>query len=132
MRAVICALCWSCWVAVGSAAGPFDGRWNVQLTAPASAVVQNLTIILKTDDLFRVTGSVTQDGTGVSGTFPIEWGTVKGDLITFKVDLPFQSGSMHEVFVHLGQIHGDQIDFGRRPEDLSRGRLREFTATRAK
>jgi hypothetical protein len=117
---------------VGSAAGPFDGRWNVQLTAPDSAAVQNLTIILKTDDLFRVTGSVTQDGTGVSGTFPIEWGTVKGDLITFKVDLPFQSGSMHEVFVHLGQIHGDQIAFGRRPEDLSRGRLREFTATRAK
>ena len=30
------------------------------------------------------------------------------------------------------QLHGDQIAFGRRPEDLSRGRLREFTATRAK
>ncbi len=132
MKALLCCLCLSSWVAVASAAGSFDGTWNVQLTGPAPAVPQNLTIVLKTDDMFRVTGSVTQDGTGVSGTFPIEWGTVKGDLITFKVDLPFQNGTMHQVFVHLGQIHGDQIAFGRRPEDLSRGRLREFTATRSK
>lgn len=35
-------------------------------------------------------------------------------------------------FVYLGKIEGDRIAFGRRPEDLSFGRLREFDAMRVK
>jgi hypothetical protein len=34
--------------------------------------------------------------------------------------------------VYLGKIDGDQIAFGRRPEDLSLGVLVEFTAARKK
>lgn len=128
MRTVIVGVFLSCLVAVCSAAGPFDGRWSVQLTGPApQAVVQNLTITLKTDDAARVTGSVAIQG---GAETPIEWGMIKGDVITFKVKLPFQNGTT--TFVHLGKLEGDQIAFGRRPEDLTLGRLREFTALRAK
>ena len=127
MRAAICGLCLCLSVAVCGAAGPFDGTWKVQLTGPAPAVPQNLTITLATDDGTRVTGSVAIEG-GLKS--PIEWGFVKGDVVTFKVVLPFQEKTA--TFVHLGKLEGDQIAFGRRPEDLTLGRLREFTATRAK
>ena len=127
MRAVICGLFLSFFVAVCSAAGPFDGTWNVHLTGPPPAVPQDLTITLKTDEGGKVTGSVAIQG---GAETPIEWGIVKGDLITFKVKLPFQNAPT--TFVHLGKLEGDQIAFGRRPEDLTLGRLREFTAMRAK
>ncbi len=126
MRAVICGLYLWFFVAVCSAAGPFDGKWTVQLTGLAPTVPQNLTITLKTDE-GKVTGSVAIQG---GAEAPIEWGMVKGDVITFKVKLPFQNGTT--TFVHLGKLEGDQIAFGRRPEDLTLGRLREFTAMRAK
>jgi hypothetical protein len=35
------------------------------------------------------------------------------------------------IFVYLGKLDGDQIAFGR-PEDLTLGRLVEFTAKKAK
>jgi hypothetical protein len=35
-------------------------------------------------------------------------------------------------FVYIGLVQGDSIAFGRRPEDLTQGRLVEFTANRAK
>jgi hypothetical protein len=60
----------------------------------------------------------------------IDWGFVKGDLITFKVTMPF--GDQQLPFVYIGTIQGDTISFGRRPEDLSLGRLVEFTANRAR
>ena len=36
------------------------------------------------------------------------------------------------IYIYLGKLDGDQIAFGRRPEDLTLGRLVEFTAKRAK
>ena len=105
---------------------PFDGKWTANVVRPAPAGNQSLTITLNTTE-GKVSGSMLiQD----AGEAPIEWGMVKGDLITFKVKMPFNNTMA--VFVYLGRIEGDRISFGRRPEDLTLGRLVEFTANRAK
>jgi hypothetical protein len=62
---------------------------------------------------------------------PITWGIVKGDLITFKVAMPGPGGTGMVTFVYIGKLENGQIDFGRRPEDLTQGRLVEFMATKA-
>jgi hypothetical protein len=126
MRATICGVCLWLFVAVCSAAGPLDGRWTAHVMRPAPAGPQDLTITLNTNE-GKVTGSLAIQGGAVS---PIEWGMVKGDLIAFKVKMPFQNGT--QTFVYLGKIEGDQIAFGRRPEDLTLGVLVEFTAMRIK
>lgn len=127
MRTVLFVVCFWFAVAVCSAAGPFDGKWAATVVRPAPAGNQVLSITLKTDEAAKVTGSLAIQGGPES---PIEWGMMKGDLITFKVRMPFQDRS--EVFVYLGKIAGDEIAFGRRPEDLTLGRLVEFTAARGK
>jgi hypothetical protein len=105
---------------VCSAATPFEGKWTAQ------AGTEKLTITLATNE-GKVTGTIALEGAGEA---PIEWGMVKGDLITFKVKRVFQGAP--QPFVYLGKIEGDQIAFGRRPEDLNLGTLREFNATRMK
>jgi hypothetical protein len=104
----------------------FDGKWTAEVIRPAPAAKQNLTITLNTKE-GKVTGSMLIQGGGES---PIEWGIIKGDLITFKVKMPFNDTTA--IFVYLGRLDGDQIVFGRRPEDLTLGRLVEFTAQRAR
>jgi hypothetical protein len=104
----------------------FDGKWTAEVIRPAPAAKQNLTITLNTKE-GKVTGSMLIKGGGES---PIEWGIIKGDLITFKVKMPFNDTTA--IFVYLGRLDGDQIVFGRRPEDLTLGRLVEFTAQRAR
>lgn len=103
-----------------SAATPFDGRWA------AEAGTEKLTITLTVGEGGKVTGSIALDG----AVTPIEWGFVKGDLITFRVQRVFQGSP--RPFIYIGKVDGDQIAFGRRPEDLSLGQLREMTATRLK
>jgi hypothetical protein len=103
----------------------FDGTWNANVVRPAPAGPQTLKITLNTME-GKVTGSmVIQD---VPAPAPITWGMVKGDLITFKVTMPF--GTTNAVFVYLGKMENGQINFGRRPEDLTQGRLVEFMATK--
>jgi hypothetical protein len=104
----------------------FDGKWTAEVVRPAPAGNQTLAISLNTKE-GKVTGSMLIQGTGES---PIEWGIIKGDLVTFKVKMPFNDTT--NTFVYLGRLDGDQISFGRRPEDLTLGRLVEFTARRAK
>ena len=104
----------------------FDGKWNAEVVRPAPAGNQTLAITLTSKE-GRVSGSMLIQGGGES---PIEWGIIKGDLITFKVKMPFNDTTA--VFVYLGKLDGDQIAFGRRPEDLTLGRLVEFTAKKAK
>ena len=104
----------------------FDGKWNATVVRPAPAPTQTLVLNLKTTDTKTVTGSVTiQD----VGEVPIDWGMVKGDLISFKIKMPFNN--MPTTFVYIGKIDGDQISFGRRPEDLTKGVLVEFVAKRS-
>lgn len=76
------------WLAAAlcSAATPFDGNWTARVVRAAGN--QDLTIALTTTD-GKVTGTLGIVGGGES---PIEWGIVKGDLITFKVKMPFQNG----------------------------------------
>jgi hypothetical protein len=112
--------------AVCSAAGPFDGKWAAHVVRPAPAGPQDLTITLATTD-GKVAGSIAIQGGGQS---PIEWGMVKGDVIVFKLKMPFQDRT--ETFVYLGKMDGGQIAFGRRPEDLTIGQLVEFIGTRGK
>ena len=126
MRMVICGVCLWLFVAVCSAAGPFDGKWTAHVMRPAPAGPQDLTITLSTN-AGKVTGSIAIQGGGQS---PIDWGMVKGDLIVFKLKMPFQDRT--ETFVYLGKLDGDQIAFGRRPEDLTIGQLVEFTGNRGK
>jgi len=123
---VICGVCLWLFVAVCSAAGPFDGKWTAHVMRPAPAGPQDLTITLSTN-AGKVTGSIAIQGGGQS---PIDWGMVKGDLIVFKLKMPFQDRT--ETFVYLGKLDGDQIAFGRRPEDLTIGQLVEFTGNRGK
>jgi hypothetical protein len=108
-------------------AGSFDGKWTARVVRPAPATPQDLAISLAADQGGKVTGSVAIQG---GMTSQIDWGFVKGDLITFKVKMPFNDQVVP--FVYIGTIQGDAIAFGRRPEDLSLGRLVEFTANRAK
>jgi hypothetical protein len=111
---------------VAMADSAFDGKWTGDVVRPAPAGNQTLTITFSTSE-GKVTGSMMIQG--VAGEVPIEWGMVKGDLITFKVKMPFQNTTA--TFVYLGRIEGDQISFGRRPEDLTIGRLVEFVAKKA-
>jgi hypothetical protein len=105
----------------------FDGRWTAEVVRPAPAGNRTLAITLNTKE-GKVTGSMLIQCGGES---PIEWGIIKGDLITFKVQMPFNNRTA--IFVYLGKLDGDQIAFGRRrPEDLTLGRLVEFTAKRVK
>ena len=67
--------------------------------------------------------------TGVADA-SIEWGYAKGDLIVFKANREFQG--QPRPFVYIGKVTGDEIAFGRRPEDLTLGQLREITAKRVK
>ncbi len=106
--------------------GTFDGKWTAEVVRPAPAGNQTLAITLNTKE-GKVTGSMLIQGGGESS---IDWGIIKGDLITFKVKMPFSDTIA--TFVYLGKLDGDQIAFGRRPEDLTLGRLVEFTAKKAK
>jgi hypothetical protein len=126
MRMAICGMCLWLLVAVCSAAGPFDGKWTAHVMRPAPAGPQDLTITLNTSE-GKVTGSIAIQGGAQS---PIDWGMVKGDLIVFKLKMPFQERT--ESFVYLGKLEGDRIAFGRRPEDLTIGQLVEFTGIRGK
>jgi hypothetical protein len=92
-----------------------------------SISIKCLTITLAADQGGKVTGSVAIKG-GMESK--IDWGFVKGDLITFKVRMPFNDQVVP--FVYVGMVQADSIAFGRRPEDLTLGRLVEFTAARAK
>ena len=117
------------------AESPFDGTWSARVVGQVGE--QNLTIVLTSDDAGRVTGSLA----GQSETeLQIEWGFVKGDLVVFKVDVVLANEVLRRLgvapdrplpFVYVGRIEGDQIDFGRRPENLGVGRLVEFIAKRA-
>lgn len=124
MRVLILGV--SLWLvtAVCSAATPFDGKWTAHVVRQAGN--QDLNIALTTVE-GKVSGTLAIVG---GGETPIEWGIVKGDLIVFKVKMPFQTGQ--QTFVYIGRIEGDQISFGRRPEDLTLGVLVEFNALRAK
>lgn len=102
---------------------PFDGKWVAEVVRPAPAGNQNITIDLKTTE-GKVSGSLTVQGASPS---PINWGMVKGDLITFRVQQP-GANNTPLTMVYLGKLDGTRIQFGRRPEDLSVGRLVEFTA----
>jgi hypothetical protein len=121
MRACALALAVCLQAIVCVAASPVDGKWTAEVGT------EKLTFTLATDEKGAVTGSVAQEG---AGDAPIEWGFIKGDLVVFKVKRVFQGAP--QPFIYLGKIEGNQIAFGRRPEDLALGQLRELTATRAK
>jgi hypothetical protein len=124
MQAVIFASFLTAVAAVASAATPFDGKWIVHLTGPTTDTL-HLTFKSNED---KISGTMTINN---GPELPIEWGMAKGDVLTFHVKQPFQGGT-DQMFVYLGKLEGDHIAFGRRPVDLSLGRLREFTAERDK
>ena len=121
MRALILAVVMCLWMTVCFAASPFDGKWSAEVGT------EKITFTIATDEKGAVTGTVATEGAGEA---LIEWGFVKGDLVTFKVKRVFQGAP--QPFIYLGKIDGNQIAFGRRPEDLKLGQLRELSATRAK
>lgn len=128
MRAAFFAVCVCLSAVVCSAASPFDGKWAGTFIRPAPAGNQDVTISLNTDQGGKVTGSMTLQG--VNSEVPIEWGYVKDDLITYRVKVPGQNGVV--LFVYMGKMNGDQIDLGRRPDDLTVGRLVKGAVKRAK
>ena len=127
MKVALCAVALLIVVSAPLATGPLDGTWNAHVVRTPPAANQDLAITLKTTSDGKVTGSMTTVG---GPDAPIDWGMVKGNVVVFKVRMPFNDGT--QIFVYVGQLEGDQISFGRRPEDLTLGRLLEFTANRAK
>jgi hypothetical protein len=126
MKTAFVAICLCLSAAVCSAASPFDGKWTGTFVRPQPAGNQDVTITLSTDAGGKVTGSMTL--MGVNGEVPIEWGYVKDDLITYRVKVPGANGVV--LFVYMGKLTGDQIEFGRRPDDLTVGLLVKGTAKR--
>ena len=126
MRTFVLGLCVLFCASVCSAASAFDGKWTGTFLRPAPAGNQDVTITLKTDDGGKVTGAMTLQG--VTGEVPITWGYVKDDLITFRISVPGQNGAV--LFVYLGKANGNQIEFGRRPDDLTVGLLVKGTVTK--
>jgi len=112
--------------AIASGQTPFDGKWTGEVIRPAPNPSQNLTISLKSEN-GKISGSIVGADPGET---PIDWGFIKGDLITFKTKM--MVGGNRETMVYVGRITGDQIAFGRRPENLSVGQLVEFTAKKSK
>src|ERR1700729_2220452 len=86
----------------------FDGKWTAEVVR-TPAPKQTLTITIATTS-GKVSGTVAIKG---GGETPIEWGITKGDLITFRVKLPFNNTMVN--FVHLGRLEGDKLLLGRRP-----------------
>ena len=128
MKATILAICVWLSAAICSAASPFDGTWKGPFMRPAPNGPQEVSITVTTDAGGKLTGTATLQG--VEGSVPVEWGYVKDDLITFRIKAPFQQGTA--MFVYLGKMTGDQIEFGRRPEDLSLGLLVKGTMKKQK
>jgi len=128
MRTAAIGVCVWLLAAVCSAASPFDGKWTGVFLRPAPAGNQEVTITVTTDAGGKVTGSMTLQG--VTGEVPIEWGFVKDDLITYRVSVAGANGVV--LFDYVGKLTGDDIDFGRRPDDLSVGLLVKGTAKRVK
>jgi hypothetical protein len=77
-----------------------DGRWAAEVVRPAPAGNRTLAITLNTKE-GKVTGLMLIQGAGES---PIEWGIIKGDLITFKVQMPFNIRIA--ILVYLGKLVG--------------------------
>ena len=128
MRTAVFGVCiWLC-AAVCSAASPFDGKWAGRFMRPAPTGNQDVTITLTTDQGGKVTGFMTLQG--VNGDVPIEWGFVKDDLITYRVRVPGPNGVL--LFDYMGKMSGDEIDFGRRPDDLTVGLLVKGLVRRVK
>jgi hypothetical protein len=126
LRTCLLLLCIFGAAAAPAAQTPFDGKWTAEVIRPAPAGNQHITLDLKTSE-GKVTGTLTVQGAAPS---PITWGMIKGNLITFRVE---HAGAATPIkFNYLGEIQGDRIMFGRRPEDLSTGRLVELTAVRSK
>ena len=100
----------------------FDGKWT------GLAGNENLTFTFEATKEGTVKGNVLGHA-GVADA-PIAWGYVKGDLIVFKANREFQG--QPRPFVYIGKVTGDEIAFGRRPDDLTLGQLREITAKRVK
>ncbi len=126
MKVALCSLVVMLFAPLVCAARPLDGKWTAHVVRTPPNPNQDLTITLATTSDGKVTGSMTIDGGPAS---PIDWGMVKGNVVVFKVRMPFNDGT--QIFVYVGQLDGGQIAFGRRPEDLTLGRLLEFTAVRA-
>ena len=124
MKTCMLALCVVAAAGPVAAQVPFDGTWVAEVIRPVSGN-QNLTIELKTSE-GKVSGSLTVQGEAAS---PITWGMIKGNLITFRVE--HLGANTPLKFNYLGELQGDRILFGRRPEDLSVGRLVELTAMHA-
>jgi hypothetical protein len=121
-RVALLLICLFAFASFAAGQTAFDGKWTAEVKRPAPNPSQNLTITVKTD-AGKVSGSVVGADPADS---PIEWGFVKGDLITFKVKM--QVANTPQTMVYVGKINGNQIEFGRRPENLTVGQLVEFTA----
>ena len=119
MKSVILGLALSLGATACFAASPFDGKWTGVFNRPAPAGDQAVTISVATDEMGRVTGSMTL--AGVPNEVPIDWGYVKDDLIVYKITAPGPAGVTP--FVYLGKLNNGAIEFGRRPEDLKVGLL---------
>jgi hypothetical protein len=80
---------------MASGQSAFDGKWTGEVIRPAPNTNQNLTITLKLDN-GKISGSIIGADPGET---PIDWGFIKGDLITFKTKMTVANTLQTMVYV---------------------------------
>jgi len=109
--------------ALGLAQGKVDGKWSAEIQGARGA--QMITITLKDEGGGKLTGTV-EGGRG--GAVPIEEGSVKGGMVTFKQKQMGRGGEV--ILLYTGTVAGDEIKFKREAQG-GQGMPVEFTAKRA-
>jgi len=118
-------LLFACYVAAWAAA--IDGKWTGQVQGPQGAM--DITIVLKADGE-KLTGTLINQ----LGEAAIKDGSIKGDVVAFKVEREFQ-GTKFTV-VYKGKLTGDELKLTRTFEGEFPGGQTppplDFTVKRAK
>lgn len=111
---------------VAAFAADVDGKWTGQVQGPQGAM--DITIVLKAEGE-KLTGTYASQ----LGEAPIKEGSIKGDVVAFKVEREFNGTKF--ILVYKGKLAGDEIKLTRTMEGDFGGQTpppTDFTVKRAK
>ena len=107
--------------ALPAMAGDIDGKWNASVDSPMGAV--SVTFEFKSEGE-KLTGSMASDfGGQAMPPSPISEGVVKGEDVSFKLELNMMEGMPPLVITYKGKLKGDElalvsvIDMGQGPQE---------------
>lgn len=107
--------------AVPAMAGGIDGKWNASVDSPMGAVL--VTFEFKAEGE-KLTGSIASDmGGQAMPASPISEGVVKGEDVSFKLEVSMMEGMPPLVITYKGKLKGDELslvsvmDMGQGPQE---------------